>query len=80
MTAKCFIVPNGRFMYVINELLNTVTLFDFLPDSGMLIEHQTIATRPPDFKGASHTADLKITPEHSRQVDAIDLLGKQDLP
>ena len=80
MTAKCFIVPNGRFMSVISELLNTVTLFDFLPDSGMLIERQTIATLPPDFSGTSHTADLKITPEYSRQVDAIDLLGKQDLP
>ena len=54
--------PNGRFMYVINELKNSVTLFDFLPDSGMLIERQTISTLPGDFEGTSHTADLKITP------------------
>ena len=55
--------PNGRFMYVINELKNSVTLFDFLPDSGMLIERQTISTVPEDFKGTSHCADLKITPD-----------------
>jgi len=54
--------PNGRFMYVINELKNSVTLFDFLPDSGMLVERQTISTVPGDFDGTSHTADLKITP------------------
>lgn len=54
--------PNGRFLYVINELKNSVTLFDFLPDSGMLVERQTISTVPGDFKGTSHTADLKITP------------------
>jgi 6-phosphogluconolactonase len=54
--------PNGRFMYVINELKNSVTLFDFLPDSGILIERQTIPTLPSDFDGTSYCADLKITP------------------
>jgi len=54
--------PSGKFMYVINELLNSVTLFDFLPESGMLIERQTISTLPADFEGVSHCADLKITP------------------
>ena len=54
--------PNGKFMYVINELKNSVTLFDFVPESGMLTERQTISTLPPDFAGTSHTADLKITP------------------
>jgi 6-phosphogluconolactonase len=54
--------PNGRFLYAINELKNSVTLFDFLPDSGMLIERQTISTVPEGFDGISHTADLKITP------------------
>ncbi len=49
-------------MYVINELKNSVTQFDFLPDSGMLVERQTISTVPGDFDDTSHTADLKITP------------------
>ncbi len=55
--------PNGRFMYVINELKNSVTLFDFLPDSGMLVERQSISTVPDNFEGTSHTADLKVTPD-----------------
>lgn len=54
--------PDGRFMYVINELKNSVTLFDFVADSGILIERQTISTLPADFDGTSHCADLKITP------------------
>ena len=55
--------PNGKFMYVINELKNSVTLFDFVPDSGLLTQRQTISTLPADFAGISHTADLKITPD-----------------
>ena len=55
--------PNGKFVYVINELKNSVTLFDYASDSGILTERQTISTLPADFKGISHTADLKITPD-----------------
>jgi len=54
--------PNGRHVYFINELSNSVTLFDYLPDSGILTEQQTISTVPSDFTGTSHCADLKITP------------------
>lgn len=53
--------PNGKQLYVINELKNSVTLFDQLADSGVLIERQTISTLPEDFEGTSHCADLKIT-------------------
>ncbi len=55
--------PDGKHAYVINELKNSVTLFDYLADSGMLIERQTIPTLPPDFTGKSYCADLKITPD-----------------
>ena len=54
--------PDGKHVYVINELSNSVTLFDFRPDSGILTEQQTIATLPSDFSGTSYCADLKITP------------------
>ena len=54
--------PNGKWMYVINELKNSVTLYDYLPDSGILLERTTIDTLPADFDGVSNTADLKITP------------------
>ncbi|MGD9857396.1 MAG: lactonase family protein [Planctomycetaceae bacterium] len=54
--------PNGQHMYVINEMANSVTAYDFIPDSGMLIERDTISTVPEGFDGTSYCADLKITP------------------
>lgn len=55
--------PNGKLVYVINELANTITVFDWDSADGTLREKQTIATLPKDFTGKSHTADLKITPD-----------------
>ncbi len=54
--------PNGKCLYVINELANSVTRFDYAADTGMLIERQTISTIPEGFTGITHTADVKITP------------------
>ena len=55
--------PNGKHLYVINEIHNSVTLFDYDAKSGLLVEQQTIKTLPDDFDGVSHCADLKITPD-----------------
>lgn len=55
--------PGGKWMYVINELLNSVTAFDYDAESGTLKEKQTISTLPKDFKGTSYCADVKITPD-----------------
>lgn len=55
--------PDGKQMYVINELKNSITEFDYNPESGMLVEGQTISTLPEDFTGTSHCADLKFTPD-----------------
>ena len=55
--------PNGRRVYVINELKSTVTCFDYAADAGTLTERQTISTLPGDFTGRSLCADLKITPD-----------------
>lgn len=54
--------PNGKWMYVINELLNTITRFSYAAETGVLIERETVPTLPADFKEASYTADLKVTP------------------
>jgi 6-phosphogluconolactonase len=54
--------PDRKHAYVINELANSVTAFDYDSESGMLIERQTISTLPKDFDGKSYCADLKITP------------------
>src|SRR5262249_48126954 len=49
--------------YAINEMGNSVTLFDFEPKTGILIERQTVSTVPEGFTGKSFCADLKITPD-----------------
>lgn len=55
--------PNGKSVYLINELKNTVTFFRYAPKSGELTTQQTISTLPDDFEGVTHCADLKITPD-----------------
>jgi len=55
--------PNKKHAYVINELLNSVTVFDYDAEAGTLSEKQTISTLPADFKGTSYCADVKITPD-----------------
>ncbi len=55
--------PNGKHVYVINELKNSVTLFDYAAATGTLTARQTLSTLPTDFSGKSYCADLKITPD-----------------
>jgi 6-phosphogluconolactonase len=55
--------PNGKRAYVINELANSVTMFDYDAAGGTLTEQQTTSTLPSNFKGTSHCADVKITPD-----------------
>ena len=54
--------PNGKFAYVINELLSTVTAFSYDAEKGVLTEIQTITTLPADFKGNNSTADVHVHP------------------
>ena len=54
--------PNGTRAYVLNEIGNTVTAFNWDPGSGSLEEFQTVTTLPTEFSGTSHTADLHIHP------------------
>ena len=55
--------PNGRRVYVINELKNTVTMLDYAADAGVLTERQTLSTLPAGYTGETYCADLKITPD-----------------
>jgi len=55
--------PNEKRVYVIDELSNSITGFDYDVDSGTLTEKQTISTLPKDFTGTTKCADLKITPD-----------------
>lgn len=53
--------PNGKFVYVINELKNSITAFDYDAESGGLFEVATNSTLPADFEATTHCADLKVT-------------------
>lgn len=55
--------PNGKQLYVINELANSITVFDYNAATGALRERQTISTLPKDYTGISHCADVKVTPD-----------------
>ena len=55
--------PNGRHLYAINELSNSVTVFDHDGETGRLEPGPTVSTLPTDFSGKSHCADLKISPD-----------------
>ena len=51
--------PNGRYLYVINELNGTVTVFEV--DAGQFSEVQTVATLPKDFVGENTTAEVAVS-------------------
>jgi 6-phosphogluconolactonase len=54
--------PNGRWVYLINEMGCTVTAFNWDPARGALAEFQTVPTLPADFKGASTCAEVLVHP------------------
>jgi 6-phosphogluconolactonase len=54
--------PNGRWVYLINEIASTVIAFTWDSRAGTLAEFQTVSTLPADFKGVSACAELEIHP------------------
>jgi 6-phosphogluconolactonase (cycloisomerase 2 family) len=55
--------PDGRFLYVINELNAMVTVLGYDPASGQIgSEIQTISTVPDDFDGTKSTAEIVVHP------------------
>jgi 6-phosphogluconolactonase len=54
--------PNGRWVYVINEIASTVTAFNWNSTNGTLAEFQTVSTLPADFKGTSTCAEVEVHP------------------
>ena len=54
--------PNGRFVYVINELDSTVTAFEYDADQGRLREIHTVSTLPKGFTGTNWCADIHVHP------------------
>jgi len=54
------IAPSGKFVYLVNELSSTVTVFAFTTSSGKLKEQQTISTLPAGFNGENTTAEIQV--------------------
>ena len=54
--------PNGRWVYLINEMASTIIAFRWDAAHGGLAPFQTISTLPADFAGVSTCAELEIHP------------------
>jgi 6-phosphogluconolactonase len=57
--------PNGRYLYVANELDNTVGVYEYDAARGELHERQVIKTLPPNAP-ESYVADIHISPAGDR--------------
>lgn len=53
---------DGRHAYAINELANTLAVYDYDAARGALTARQTVPTLPADFTGASTTAEVRVHP------------------
>jgi 6-phosphogluconolactonase len=54
--------PKIPVAYVINEMGNTVTAFDYDAARGVLTKKQEVSTLPEGFKGESYTAEVVVHP------------------
>jgi len=54
--------PNGRWVYVVNEMASTVTGFDWASATGALTEFQTVSTLPGGLTGPSACAEMEVHP------------------
>ena len=54
--------PNGKYVYVIEELSSTVELFAYDANAGTLKLLQRISTLPEGFQGTSTCADIHVHP------------------
>ena len=54
--------PSGRFVFLINELAATLTVFAYDPKPGTLKELQTVSTLPEAFAGERSGAELQMHP------------------
>ena len=73
--------PNGKFVYVINEMGGTMTVFTWESGAGKLNAIQTISTVPADYTGPKWCADVHVHPNgkfvygSNRAHDSIVIYG-----
>ncbi len=54
--------PNGRFLYVINELGSSISAFTYRAETGTLEPIHRVSTLPEDYRGHSTCADIHVHP------------------
>jgi 6-phosphogluconolactonase len=54
--------PDRQHAYVLDELVSSITVFDYDPERGAFIWRQTLSTLPTDFTGVNTTAEIRIHP------------------
>jgi 6-phosphogluconolactonase len=53
---------NGKFLYVVNELASTVTVYSYDHRDGFMKSLQSITTLPANFKGGNTSAEIALHP------------------
>jgi len=54
--------PNGRFLFLINEMGSTLSSYAYDAHKGQLMLVQTLSTLPQDFKGQNTCAEVQVHP------------------
>src|SRR2546430_11989003 len=54
--------PDRQHAYVLDELVSSISVFDYDPARGAFIWKQTISTLPDDFTGSNTTAEIRVHP------------------
>lgn len=73
--------PNGKFVYVINEMGASLSVFAWDARRGSLSPLQTLSTVPDDFKGQKWAAEVQVHPSgrflyaSNRTADSIAIFG-----
>jgi len=50
--------PSGKFVYVLNELTSTITVFSYQSETGAMQSKQTLSTLPANFSGNNSGAEI----------------------
>jgi len=57
-----FFRPDGKFMYLVNEMTSKVTVYRFDADEASLEEIQTLSTLPSDYSGGNSCSEVRVHP------------------
>jgi len=52
--------PNKKLVYVVSEMGNIVTMFQYADSTGTLTDLGTVSTLPKDFTGKSTSAEIEV--------------------